>query len=281
MRVNQFADASAQPQPEQHAALYAEGVLSGHGCVLGQPQRTSFAQAQPEGRGFRWHSILTFPQKVRAAPLPACSPTGCAAACCLQLRACPGGWCLGTPKAALPRTEWRVLQWRDLPADAQLALTVWQTTEGHTGRSVRGGSTLRLFSKKGRLKTGLHTLQAPPGPPPACRMHSMCCSCPPCLSAPDSLHTCLALGSQMHACQACWNAHSHIHSPARHRCMRGRWPTQACQRTRQPSSRCACAVSTGALATPHPWQCPSAGCRRIAPAVQCRALHPAAVPLLR
>lgn len=44
------------------------------------------------------------------------------------------------------------LQWRDLPVDAQLALTVWEVTVGKCGRQPRAGATCRLFSRKGRLK---------------------------------------------------------------------------------------------------------------------------------
>ena len=64
VRVDQYTDPAALRHQETRAALYVEAELLGHGCALGQPQRTSFAQLQPEGRGFRWHSILTFPQKV-------------------------------------------------------------------------------------------------------------------------------------------------------------------------------------------------------------------------
>ena len=45
------------------------------------------------------------------------------------------------------------LQYRDLAADSQLGLTVWERAEGHPERAL-GGATLRVFSKKGRLKTG-------------------------------------------------------------------------------------------------------------------------------
>ena len=45
------------------------------------------------------------------------------------------------------------LQYRDLAADSQLALTVWERAEGHPER-VLGGATMRIFGKKGRLKTG-------------------------------------------------------------------------------------------------------------------------------
>lgn len=51
------------------------------------------------------------------------------------------------------------LQWRDLPADAQLALTVWEVTVGLCGRQCKAGATFRLFSRKGRIKVSRHTLQ--------------------------------------------------------------------------------------------------------------------------
>ena len=49
-------------------------------------------------------------------------------------------------------------QYCDLAQDAQLALTVWQI---HLGKPVAplGSATLRLFSKKGRLKSGRQELQ--------------------------------------------------------------------------------------------------------------------------
>lgn len=50
------------------------------------------------------------------------------------------------------------LQFRDLDADTQLAITIWEIAEGHP-RMVLGGSTLCLFSKKGRLKTGRQRLR--------------------------------------------------------------------------------------------------------------------------
>ena len=62
-------------------------------------------------------------------------------------------------------TDWRVpLQYRDLPHNAQLAVTVW-------GRAVAvpltplAGATLRLFSKRGRLKTGPQTARLWTGGP--------------------------------------------------------------------------------------------------------------------
>ena len=54
------------------------------------------------------------------------------------------------------------LQYRDLGHTAQVALTVWEVREGAPQRPL-GGATLRLFSKKGRLKTGSQELQLWPG----------------------------------------------------------------------------------------------------------------------
>ena len=62
VRINHYKD-SCSPADQQHTALYVEAELAGHGLSLGQSQRTAFAQLQ--GDSYRWHSILTFPQKVR------------------------------------------------------------------------------------------------------------------------------------------------------------------------------------------------------------------------
>jgi phosphatidylinositol 3-kinase len=53
-------------------------------------------------------------------------------------------------------------QYCDLAHDAQLALTVWQIREGQPDAPL-GGATLRLFSRKGRLKTGRQDLSLWPG----------------------------------------------------------------------------------------------------------------------
>ena len=50
------------------------------------------------------------------------------------------------------------MQWRDLPADAQLALTVWEVTVGECGRHAKAGSACSLFSRKGRLKSAHHSI---------------------------------------------------------------------------------------------------------------------------
>ena len=50
------------------------------------------------------------------------------------------------------------IKYRDLGHDAQLALTVWEVRDGVPRRPL-AGTTLRLFSKKGRLKTGAQGLQ--------------------------------------------------------------------------------------------------------------------------
>jgi phosphatidylinositol 3-kinase len=49
-------------------------------------------------------------------------------------------------------------QYCDLAHDAQLALTVWRIREGQPDKPL-GGATLRLFSKKGRLKSGRQELR--------------------------------------------------------------------------------------------------------------------------
>ncbi|BDA44872.1 phosphatidylinositol 3-kinase VPS34 [Coccomyxa sp. Obi] len=54
------------------------------------------------------------------------------------------------------------LKYCDLAQDAQLALTVWQIREGEV-QTPLGGATLRLFSKKGRLKSGQQELRLWPG----------------------------------------------------------------------------------------------------------------------
>ena len=50
------------------------------------------------------------------------------------------------------------VQYCDLAQDAQLALTVWQVQLGKPVGPL-GSATLRLFSKKGRLKSGRQELQ--------------------------------------------------------------------------------------------------------------------------
>jgi phosphatidylinositol 3-kinase len=50
-------------------------------------------------------------------------------------------------------------KYRDLNPTAQIAVTVWEVREGKENPSPLGGTTMRLFSKKGRLKTGNHTLK--------------------------------------------------------------------------------------------------------------------------
>ncbi len=50
-------------------------------------------------------------------------------------------------------------KYRDLNPTAQIALTVWEIREGEEKPSPIGGTTMRLFSKKGRLKAGNHTLK--------------------------------------------------------------------------------------------------------------------------
>lgn len=50
------------------------------------------------------------------------------------------------------------VKYRDLGLLAQLAMTIWEDREGAEGPSIVGGTTLPLFSRKGRLKTGSQTL---------------------------------------------------------------------------------------------------------------------------
>lgn len=50
------------------------------------------------------------------------------------------------------------VKYRDLPHDVQLGITVYGVTEGHP-RCVLGGTAMRLFSKKGRLKDGPQELR--------------------------------------------------------------------------------------------------------------------------
>ena len=50
------------------------------------------------------------------------------------------------------------MQYRDLPHNSVLAVTVWQVREGAPLQPL-GGATMRLFSKQGRLKTGTHRLR--------------------------------------------------------------------------------------------------------------------------
>ena len=50
-------------------------------------------------------------------------------------------------------------KYRDLGPTAQIAVTVWEVREGIPEPVALGGTTLRLFSKKGRLKAGSHALK--------------------------------------------------------------------------------------------------------------------------
>lgn len=51
-----------------------------------------------------------------------------------------------------------LLQYRDLPADTYLSLSVYELSEGRPMLLV-GSTSMPLFSKKGRLKTGQQRLQ--------------------------------------------------------------------------------------------------------------------------
>jgi phosphatidylinositol 3-kinase len=50
------------------------------------------------------------------------------------------------------------VQYRDLPADTHLSLTLYELSEGCPLLLV-GSSSMPMFSKKGRLKTGQQRLQ--------------------------------------------------------------------------------------------------------------------------
>ncbi len=50
------------------------------------------------------------------------------------------------------------MQYRDLPHTTVLAITIWAVAEGKPVQPL-GGATMRLFSKQGRLKTGLHRVR--------------------------------------------------------------------------------------------------------------------------
>lgn len=90
-------------------------------------------------------------------------------ALCVEGRLCSYGEPLGIPartvwaEAGTAGAAWDTwlafpIKYRDLGHDAQLALTVWEARDGEARRAL-GGTTLRLFSKKGRLKTGPQELQ--------------------------------------------------------------------------------------------------------------------------
>ncbi len=51
-----------------------------------------------------------------------------------------------------------MLQYRDLPPDAALSLSIWELAEGRSLELV-GDAAMQLFNKKGRLKTGRQQLK--------------------------------------------------------------------------------------------------------------------------
>lgn len=82
---------------------------------------------------------------------------------------CADGEVLGLPSQTRPREadldgcEWQewlqyYIKYRDLPHTTVLAVTVWGVSEGKPLQPL-GGATMRLFSKQGRLKTGVHRLR--------------------------------------------------------------------------------------------------------------------------
>ncbi|KAL6752332.1 putative phosphatidylinositol 3-kinase [Haematococcus lacustris] len=64
--------------------------------------------------------------------------------------------------------EWLTfcVKYRDLPADTLLCLAVWGVCEGGGSPTLVGGTTMPLFSKKGRLKTGTQQAHVWLGRPP-------------------------------------------------------------------------------------------------------------------
>ena len=75
----------------------------------------------------------------------------------MRFAICRKGYWQGCRFSARPITG-LVAQYRDLAHDTQLAITVWECAEGKPQRAL-GGTTLRLFSKKGRLKSGRQMLR--------------------------------------------------------------------------------------------------------------------------
>ncbi len=57
-------------------------------------------------------------------------------------------------------------QYRDLPPDALLVLCVHEAAPGRPGEGLLGSTCMRLFSKRGRLKTGPQRLRLWEGVPP-------------------------------------------------------------------------------------------------------------------
>ncbi|GFR39758.1 hypothetical protein Agub_g242, partial [Astrephomene gubernaculifera] len=69
--------------------------------------------------------------------------------------------------------EWLTfcVKYRDLPSDAQLALSLWEVAPGR-GPALLGSCVMRLFSKRGRLKTGPQRLRLWEGVPPCTALPS-------------------------------------------------------------------------------------------------------------
>lgn len=170
------------------SSLHASGGLCSGGRLLCLASKTPFAES--EGEGAEWGAPLQFPVKVRTALGILYSSIITCKQCSLdqrkltpQLPYCREGWqdtqtckkslphpgmqcfseadrnfkCLGLSGCNISQASVH-LQYRDLSHDTQLAITIWETAEGHERRAL-GGTTLRLFSKKGRLKTGRQVLK--------------------------------------------------------------------------------------------------------------------------
>lgn len=152
-KVSQLDTAALRP-----SALYVEACLCSHSEVLGIPFRTECAEAGLDG--CTWDTWLTFPIKARALGTGFCL-CGEAQRCCnVALCGTPHSslGCIQTATRCSAVTTLLLLQYRDLEHATQLALTVWEVREA-VGRRPLGGTTFTLFSKKGRLKTGVQLLR--------------------------------------------------------------------------------------------------------------------------
>ena len=153
-RPSKYNDSDGEPGSADYPALYIEGQLCAFGEALGMPARAPIAQATAEGCS--WGSVLSFPLKVlllqaqskHSIPWHFIADLPCGD---IQHQ---GAYML----ASLGKMRrGGGLQYCDLAHDAQLALTVWHVREGAQPAPL-GGATLRLFSKKGRLKSGRQDL---------------------------------------------------------------------------------------------------------------------------
>ena len=134
-----------------------EAELHAYGRRLGLSQRTPWAPGTQ--KGCSWEETLTFPTRVCPSALSKSSEHPLSALPSLS-GSFNGFVC--THRLLLASKNLVCVQWRDLPADAHLALTVWEVTVGKCGRHAKAGATCRLFSRKGRLKGARQTLQLHP-----------------------------------------------------------------------------------------------------------------------